>query len=339
GAGNHLSQAKFNSLLYGGQTVFSSDKPVHVKGVGLDQVLAQDGPTLQPVQARGATPEASYMTFGALSPLHSSTMSYVNASALQSSLSKSLTLTLPSQPAAAVNALKRQLKEEDDNVVALQQTNSLVQQESSSSSEMVSMVGRNQILTEIALKKSRLAPVQSKKELEHGYLCSEGIPYVSNASGELVVSTSPTKLYVRVLLDLANEKADLLGDNKVLVNYVTRHAFVFERHWIKFVKDLKRGQVDDKLALLLSEKDNARLRLHLLPNPARSKQLDDALRQLGFHDRASGMYGGTKPEAQDNILAKIDASRKHPHGSMGSGQRGAVLRRASLVEMNRPHTR
>eukprot|EP00903_Cladosiphon_okamuranus_P016056 g14823.t1 len=121
-----------------------------------------------------------------------------------------------------------------------------------------------------------LAPVMSKRELRTGFAISSA------------VTTDPVGLYLYLLKSFSDERQELLEDDRRFTDFVARHAVFLERHWCKLVKDIRNGATDPHLPIT----DAKRMRVEglMIPNKKRAQRLDDRLRELGFHARASGIY-------------------------------------------------
>ncbi|CAM9504447.1 unnamed protein product, partial [Ectocarpus fasciculatus] len=131
-----------------------------------------------------------------------------------------------------------------------------------------------------------LAPVMSKKELRQGFAISAAVPFVK--AGTLKVTTDPIGLYLYLLKALSDERHELLEDDRRFTDFVARHAVFLERHWCKIIKDIRNGATDPHLPI--SEGERMRVEGLMIPNKKRAQRLDDRLRALGFHARASGIY-------------------------------------------------
>ncbi|CAM9950179.1 unnamed protein product [Scytosiphon promiscuus] len=140
---------------------------------------------------------------------------------------------------------------------------------------------QDDIATNISVVDGRLslAPVMSKKELKQGFSISAAVPFVT---------TDPVGLYLYLLKALSDERHELLRDERRFTDFVARHAVFLERHWCKIVKDMRNGSLDAHLPIA----DGKRKRIEglMIPNKKRAQRLDDRLRVLGFHARASGIF-------------------------------------------------
>ena len=81
-----------------------------------------------------------------------------------------------------------------------------------------------------------------------------------------------------------------------------------ERHWRKLCKDLRLGKLNKHLPV--SKAKRTEMESAMLPNPKQAKLLEECLRKLGFHDRASGTKATAKTvnEDEDDIRKKF---KKH----------------------------
>ncbi|CAM9462464.1 unnamed protein product, partial [Hapterophycus canaliculatus] len=163
---------------------------------------------------------------------------------------------------------------------------------------------QDDIATNISAVDGRLnlAPVMSKKELRQGFSISAPVPFVKAGTlkarktrtrdtsfvSSAQVTTDPVGLYLYLLKALSDERHELLEDERRFTDFVARHAVFLERHWCKLVKDIRNGSLDPHLPI--TERKRMRVEGLMIPNKKRAQRLDDCLRVLGFHARASGIF-------------------------------------------------
>eukprot|EP00752_Nemacystus_decipiens_P013794 g12246.t1 len=161
-----------------------------------------------------------------------------------------------------------------------------------------------------------LAPVMSKTELRKGFAISAAVPFVK--AGTLKVTTDPVGLYLYLLKAFSDERHELLEDDRRFTDFVARHAVFLERHWCKLVKDIRNGATDPHLPI--TEAKRMRLEGLMIPNKKRAQRLDDRLRVLGFHARASGVYKAATTAATSSAAAAAAAAQQA--GSKSPGKAG-----------------
>ncbi|CBJ33282.1 C2H2 zinc finger protein [Ectocarpus siliculosus] len=118
-----------------------------------------------------------------------------------------------------------------------------------------------------------------------------------------------------------------------------RHAVFLERHWCKLIKDIRNGATDPHLPI--SEAERMRVEGLMIPNKKRAQRLDDRLRALGFHARASGIYKTAASASATGTTASgsATAKRRAPGQSSRNGGGGGGERKdTSSSAGSRPHT-
>jgi hypothetical protein len=156
-------------------------------------------------------------------------------------------------------------------------------------------------LTETAARAGRLAPVQSLRELDEGFLVAQPIPVCHGDS--LLLETNPTALYLHVLSSMRDPGMGLAENFGQLTTFVTAYQVVFERHWKKLIKDVRSGGLNDRLPITAEAR--AHYTSRSLSDPERANALDEGLKRLGFHCRESK---GTGKKLSSPVAWKKPAS-------------------------------
>jgi methylglyoxal synthase len=121
-------------------------------------------------------------------------------------------------------------------------------------------------------------------EYRGGFAITKPMPMIMG--GELRLTTQVAELYVDVLVTLADPAVGLIEDEVTCVTYVFNLFTFMDRHWKKIIHDLRTGTLDRHLPVSLAVRK--RVDSSLSPMPERSVMLDNILRRLNFHGRASG---------------------------------------------------
>jgi hypothetical protein len=164
-----------------------------------------------------------------------------------------------------------------------------------------------------------------------GFGVTEPVPLI--ADGELKVTDQVSQLYVDVLLAVSDSKLGLLEDDAAFLHFCF-NVFVFmERHWRKLVQDVRDGALNKHLPLMPAQR--RKIEATLLPQPARARMLDDALRRLGFHyrlstedagDKANENEGATSQQGTNEMLANAMRLDAKPRPASAGAERDAHLK-------------
>ncbi|GMI14663.1 hypothetical protein TrVE_jg1553 [Triparma verrucosa] len=141
---------------------------------------------------------------------------------------------------------------------------------------------------------------QSLTELEKGFKITNPIPLISD--GELRLTTKAVDLYLHIFNKVRDEKLKLIEDDIAFVNFCFNFIVFLERHWRKLCKDIRTGKLNKHLPI--SKAKRTEMESSMLPNPKRAKLLEESLRKLGFHDRASGTKATSKTVNEDEDRQK-----------------------------------
>jgi hypothetical protein len=163
---------------------------------------------------------------------------------------------------------------------------------------------------DIAIKNGQLSPVQSKKELQLGFIPSSSI-IVGTADGKIINSSNIAELYCSTLRDLSKQgTADIVYNNSTgLSDYIIHRYAFFERHYSHIITDIETGSVNIHLLPLCSSIQDRKLleAIKIKPDMVRAKVLKDAFAALGFTNRSRDIW---PPEAvySSNTTSTTSAS-------------------------------
>ena len=118
---------------------------------------------------------------------------------------------------------------------------------------------------------------------EIGHTITRPLPLISH--GELRLTIDVVDIYIDVLLTLIDPQAGVMEDDQQLTLYVYNLFTFFDRHWKHLISDLRMGTLNPELPV--DKTTRAFIQLHLHPAPSRARHLDNFLRTVGFHRRAS----------------------------------------------------
>ena len=118
---------------------------------------------------------------------------------------------------------------------------------------------------------------------EIGHTITRPLPLISH--GELRLTIDVIDIYIDVLLTLIDPNAGVMEDDQQLTLYVYNLFTFFDRHWKHLISDLRMGTLNPELPV--DDTTRSYIELHLAPAPARARHLDNFLRTVGFHRRAS----------------------------------------------------
>jgi hypothetical protein len=123
-------------------------------------------------------------------------------------------------------------------------------------------------------------------EYTKGFGTNISFPIVSHAA--LSYTWDSSKVYVMLLRRLVylGERHQLQADDGDFLRLVVDNMQAFERHWRKFVIDIRTGSLNKRL--LLSDADRSEYLSSCIPSPAIANALDAAFRNLGFHMKVLG---------------------------------------------------
>ena len=109
------------------------------------------------------------------------------------------------------------------------------------------------------------------------------LPLISH--GELRLTIDVVDIYIDVLLTLIDPSAGVMEDDQQMTLYIYNLFTFFDRHWKHLISDLRMGTLNPELPV--DETTRSYIELHLFPAPSRARHLDNFLRSVGFHRRAS----------------------------------------------------
>eukprot|EP00953_Heterococcus_sp_UTEX-ZZ885_P002968 2135-Heterococcus_DN1.PRE.1 len=150
---------------------------------------------------------------------------------------------------------------------------------------------------DVAINSGQLSPIQSKKELQLGFIPSSSI-IVGTADGKMINSSNIARVYCSILLDLSKQGTeDIVHNNSTrLSDYIIHRYSFFERHSSHIIIDIENGSVNIHLLPLCSSIQDRKLLegIKIKPNMARAQMLKLACDALGFTNRSKHIW---PPEA------------------------------------------
>ena len=121
----------------------------------------------------------------------------------------------------------------------------------------------------------------------------DGLPVI--VADELVSEVNCNAFYVDVLLALADPAVALVEDSQTFVGFVFKALTFLQKYWKQLIYDIRTGSLSKQIALNASARQMVEQRLEA--NPRRAKQIENALRGLGFD---------TTTKSKDNFLDEIE---------------------------------
>lgn len=162
------------------------------------------------------------------------------------------------------------------------------------------------------------------EEYTQGFGTNVSFPIVSHA--ELSYTWDSSKVYVMLLRRLVylGERRQLDADDGDFLRLVVDNMQAFERHWRKFVIDIRTGTLNKHL--LLSDAERTEYLSSCIPSPSIANALDAAFRALGFHMKVLGK----------DIMETAHATRKPDKDEKNSfNPRGSHIESVDYVRLRR----
>jgi GH3 auxin-responsive promoter len=146
---------------------------------------------------------------------------------------------------------------------------------------------------DVAIDSGQLSPIQSKKELQLGFIPSSSI-IVSTADGKMINSSNIARVYCSILVDLSKQGTeDIVYNNSTrLSDYIIHRYAFFDRHSSHIITDIENGSVNIHLLPLCSSIQDRKLLegIKIKPNMARAQMLKLACDALGFTNRSKHIW-------------------------------------------------
>lgn len=127
-------------------------------------------------------------------------------------------------------------------------------------------------------------PNKTSRDYVEGFEHNIPLPVVLDK--DIVYTFEGSKLYFTLLLQIIEMEKTIDRDSSAFLRLIIDHIQIFERHWRKFVSDIRVGKLNRNLKI-----DPEKRKLYentSIPKPSLAKTLDSTFRELGFHNKALG---------------------------------------------------
>ena len=158
-------------------------------------------------------------------------------------------------------------------------------------------------------------PNKSLRDYDEGF--EHNIPMPIVVDKEIVYTFEGPKLYFSLLMQILDmeEQQRVDSDDSAFLRLVMDHIQVFERHWRKFVSDIREGTLDRRCGV--DEQTRTLYEATAVPKTPLARVLDNTFRNLGFHSKALGKdiktfkYAELKRKSTTDPRVRLPSLPKH----------------------------